>query len=180
MTNSNRKIYGWIGLAFLMNLVGSLAMWGIANRPDPNNHYAEENALYFLLIFGTVWAAIASYVTMLVLSRTAKASSISNVQFGLAIAITTLPLSVLLNLPSSTPNPVAALGGNLMKYVDILFAASIMEYFVIAYFAGLALIKLGRMAGIPTDRVVAWVWTGTAILYLLQVPLTLAVSGNLR
>jgi hypothetical protein len=171
-------IFGWATIAFVVNLAGTFALTEI--RGSPNDPYAEEGRLAFLLIFGTLWVCIASFATMVLFMRPATASSLSPVLCGVALAIATLPLSALLNAPSITPNPIAALGGNLLKYDTILFASCIIEYVGITIGVGVLLLKLARSTDLRAINVVGLVWAGLAVLYVLQLPIALAISGNLH
>lgn len=180
MKNFARSIYGWTTIAFVVNLAGTYALLELTRTTSTNDPYAEEGRLWYLLIFGTFWAGIASFATMVTYTRNATTFSLSPIQCGLALAIATLPLSALLNAPSITPNPISVLGGNLIKFDAILFAACLVEYFGIAIGVGIVLLKLARSANFPTVNIVGRVWVGLAILYALQLPIAQAISANLH
>ncbi len=69
-TISARKTMSWIAVAFAANLAGSLAVWGLAYWNSLKDDFPGEAFWAGVLIFGTLWAAIASFAAMISFTRT--------------------------------------------------------------------------------------------------------------
>jgi len=149
------------------------------DRLPPNDSWALEGRMAYVLLFGTLWAGGASFFTLLSFLRATTASSLRGRIAGLLLAVALLPLSALLNLPDITPNPVAVLGGNQMRYVGVLYAACMVEYFLGSVVLGAILIRFSRKPCGSAAAIVGPAWFTVSILYAAQLPIALAIGAKL-
>lgn len=168
----------WAVVTFAISLVGSLAAWGLAYWLSRKDDFPGEAYPLEVFIFGTVWAGIASFLTMRSFVRNFGSSSVSPILGGLILAFVTLPLSALLNLPGSTTNPINAVATTSNE--KLLYGICMLEYFITTVVVGTVLTYLARMTKFTSTNIVGGVWIALAILYALQLPVAVTVSDHMR
>jgi hypothetical protein len=169
----------WLVLAFFGDLLGCAAIVYIVQQHPTATGWDREGALSDMLFFGFGWAAIATYVLLYTCFHILRSASITTTVAGLFLAIAALPLAVLLNGPSITPNPIAAFGLRASDtLVGLLWAVSVLEYSAIAFAVGARGVGYLRKNEVHVSRVAVFWWLGLAGFFLLQVPIAMAIAGD--
>lgn len=120
--------------------------------------------LVLLLLVGSLWAAFAVFLTLRSFVEFARYSSVPPIWMALMLSVSTLPISLVLNHPGYTTNPV----GNFFGGRPPAYEAMLIEYFILTFFSGLALVWITRSARFATMAIAFTSWYILAIFYIVQ------------
>jgi hypothetical protein len=160
-------------LVSISNLIGMAALWYLGEHKffqpyDPG----YEGTLVLLLLVGSVWAGIAVYLTLRSYTELVRHVSIPSGWAALGLSVSTLPISLVINHPGYSVNPMGLLfGGKPPAY-----QACVVEYLVLTLLSGIALARIARSSRFPGGAIASATWYILAIFYLIQLPLKVVLS----
>ena len=154
-------------LASVANLAGMAALWYLGEHKffqgyDPG----FEGTLVLLFLVGSLWAGVAVFLTLRAFVEFARSLAVPPIWMAFMLSVSTLPISLVVNHPGYTINPV----GNFFGGRPPAYEVMLVEYFILTFISGLALVSVSRSARFATTAVTFTAWYVLAIFYLVQLP----------